>query len=446
VPTAQLDAWATVQGGALDDTASEIEESLADAALAQMMLHRRRAVVPEVINEFFVRAGDGFAPYLGGLAPAAPLDFPSEMAEAKEAAAIAERACGSVMPLLFERAMVAEAEGRSGDAAADLDRLLQAYPGFVTAAFAAGRVALADGDALRAIEVLAYVERELVQTREGAGLLAVALRGIGMAEAASRYDVAELTGAGHADSRGNDCAPVDVAGNFVWHRSMPPAFYVEHLPNGHALYNDRGVYYFTNSAFSDLFFAIFRSNDPAKRLRRRPRPGSISGPISDAFRVLLVRLKPVVYKTTPAWKTVRAIPVALVYVWRQLTRLRRGSDRSLRRILPQLAAWGLLQIPDRDRHSEIARARLRSGIAAIFGSSLDLALAADRRLGSSVSHTPTNAGADAAREPERKHDEASLEAVLLKVSVSGTLPPMAVQALQRLVSHLDTTHDETLQP
>ena len=59
MPTAQLDAWAAVQGGALDDTASEIEESLADAALAQMMLHRRRAVVPEVINEFFVRAGDG---------------------------------------------------------------------------------------------------------------------------------------------------------------------------------------------------------------------------------------------------------------------------------------------------------------------------------------------------------------------------------------------------
>ena len=153
--------------------------------------------------------------------------------------------------------MAAEAEGRAGDAAADLDRLLEAYPGFVTAAFAAGRLALADGDALRAIEVLAYVERELIQTREGAGLLADALRGIGMAEAASRYDVAELTGAGHADSRGNDCAPVDAAGNFVWHRSMPPAFYVEHLPNGRALYNDRGVYYFTNSALSDLFFAIF---------------------------------------------------------------------------------------------------------------------------------------------------------------------------------------------
>ena len=32
-------------------------KSLADAALAQMMLHRRRAVVAEVINEFFVGAG-----------------------------------------------------------------------------------------------------------------------------------------------------------------------------------------------------------------------------------------------------------------------------------------------------------------------------------------------------------------------------------------------------
>ena len=203
----------------------------------------------------------------------------------------------------------------------------------------------------------------------------------------------------------------------------------------------RRKYLFTNSALSDLFSQCRR-----RRPARAPsRSGSISGPISNAFRLLLVWLKPVVYKTTPDWETLRAVPVALVYVWRQLTWLRRGADRSLRRILPQLAAWGLLQIPDRDRHSETARARLRSGIAAIFGSSLGVA--ADLRLGSSVSHTPTNGGADAALEPaERNHDEASREAELLKASDPGTLPPMAVQALQRLVSHLDIPHDETLQP
>ena len=79
---------------------------------------------------------------------------------------------------------------------ADLRRLLDSYPGFVAAAFAAARVALSDNDPVGAIESLAFVERELFQTREGAALLADALRAVGMHEAASRYDLAALTNAG----------------------------------------------------------------------------------------------------------------------------------------------------------------------------------------------------------------------------------------------------------
>ena len=192
MPSAQVDAWAAVHRGTLSDVSALINGSLADAAIARMMLHRRRATIPKVINEFFGAAGNAFTSDLTDPAPQAAADFSSEIAAAKAAGLVAEGACGDAPPLLFERALLAEMEGRRGDALADLRRLLDSYPGFVAAAFAAARVALEDNDPMGAIVSLAYVERELFQTREGAALLADALRAVGMHEAASRYDLAAL--------------------------------------------------------------------------------------------------------------------------------------------------------------------------------------------------------------------------------------------------------------
>jgi hypothetical protein len=439
VPTAQVDAWAAVHQGNLDDTATEIDKSLIDSALGRMMLHRRRALASQVIEEFFASAGSRFVPYLGDQASTRLLTFASEMAEANAAAAVAERVGGSTMPLLVERASMAETEGRVHDAVADLERLLEAYPGFVTAALAAGRLAFADGDPLRAIDALACVHRELIETREGAGLLADVLREIGVPEAASRYDVAALIGLGYMDSRGNDFAPVDAAGNVVSHNRMLPAFYVDHLPDGHVLYNDRGVYYSTNSTIGDLLFSIFRScTADGSRVRRR-RARSPDGLV--AFRFLR-RLKLGAYKKAPLGKVLSVVPIAFLRAWRKLSWLRRAIDRSLRGALPQIAAWGLLEIPERDRHSPIVQARVRSGITAIFGSRL--ALIGDPRRGTSELRGAANGETNVSSDPPQKHDENSVEAQLQRVFQMGVLSPIAFQALRRLVSRLDVGPDETL--
>jgi hypothetical protein len=441
VLTAQVDAWAAVHRGELDETAREINTSLADAALAGMILHHRRAVAPQVVDEFFKSAGVRFAPYLGGgLAPSTPLDFAGEMADAKAAAAIAEQACGSKVPLLFERALMAETEGRPQDAAADLDLLLETYPGFVTAALAAGRFALANGDPLRAIEVLTYVQRELVEMREGASLLADVLRAIGMPEAASRYDVAALVGYGYMDSRGNDFAPVDMAGDVVSHHRMLPAFYVDHLPSGQALYNDRGVYYTTNSTISDLLFSIFRTNGTRSARARRRRAPPSKWWILDKLESFNLWLKTDARKLGLAGRIASAAPLAIAEGWRQLAWLRSAIDRSLRRALPQLAAWGLLEIPERDRHSPIVQARLRSGIAAIFAA--EIAHLADPLGGQSVSPSVANEATQAAREPMQALDDDMLEAQLARLGQSGALSPMAQQALHRLVGQVENGRNE----
>ena len=306
--TALLDAWKAVHGGSPADISALVDESMADAAIARMMVYRRRAVIPRVIEEFLERVGGVFAPKLPESAPQAALDFLSEIAAAKAASRLAEGACGEAPPLLFERAMLADMEGRRSDALADLRRLLDAYPGFVTAAFATARLVLADNDPIAAIESLACVESELIQTREGSALLADALHAVGFHEAASHYDLIALTNVGSLDSRGNDCAPVDVVGGVVSHSRMLPAFFVATLPDGRMLYNDRGVYYVTRSAISHLLSAMFKSIG-----------------------------------------------------------LRARTERTLGRILPRLAALGLLEIPERNRDSDLVRARLRSGIASIFG-------------------------------------------------------------------------------
>src|SRR5262249_26114649 len=146
VPTAQVAAWVAVHRGSLPNNTTAEGGSLADGAIARMMLHRRRAVGLQVVEEFFARAGRVFTPHLAGLAPQAVADFHGEIAAAKAAGLVAGGACGEAPPLQFERALLAEMDGSRDDALADLRRLLESYPGFVTAALATARLALADND------------------------------------------------------------------------------------------------------------------------------------------------------------------------------------------------------------------------------------------------------------------------------------------------------------
>ena len=112
--TAQVEAWVGAHRGSIDAAARLIDASLADAALGRMMLHRRRAVVAAVIGDFFTRIGNQFGRYLEGRVPQVPKDPVDEVATAKTAGAIVGDICDAPLPLLFERALLAEADARFG--------------------------------------------------------------------------------------------------------------------------------------------------------------------------------------------------------------------------------------------------------------------------------------------------------------------------------------------
>ncbi len=241
--SAQVNAWRAAHGGVLDTVSRALDRTLEDVSLARMMLHRRRAIVAQVVGEFFAGLEDRFAPYLENRAPQAPKSVARELEISKAAGEMAESVCGSAPPLLFERALLAEMQGRGREAQSDLDGLLKLYPGFLAAAIASARLSLAADEPGRAIRTLAGVETELANTREGAAILADALRAVGMHRSASRYDLATLMCPGYADSRGNDCAPVDMSGAIARDARMPAAFIIGELPGGRLLCNDRGFYY-----------------------------------------------------------------------------------------------------------------------------------------------------------------------------------------------------------
>jgi hypothetical protein len=172
-------------------------------------------------------------------------------------------------------------------------------------------------------------------------------------------------------------------------------------------------------------------------VRRRPR--SSRWPMFSKFRRLRNWVKNDLRKMGPAGKAVSSVPLLLFRAWQQLSWLRRVTDRSLRRALPQLAAWGLLEIPERDRHSPIVQSRLRSGIAAIY------ALELERLPELPVASNVTRNGMDSSSEPTQSAKTETLEARLRRVTQSNVLSPMASQALNRLVGQLETTSDEALQ-
>ena len=301
-----------------------------------MMLHRRRAVVAAVIGDFFTRIGNQFGRYLEGRVPQVPKDPVDEVATAKTAGDIVGDICDAPLPLLFERALLAEADARFGDAQADLQRVLAAYPGFLAAAAAAGRVAMAAADPGQAIRSLASVEREVTHTREGAALLADAIRAVGLHEKASRYDLAALICPGYHDSRGNDCAPVDVSGKVANDDRMPQIFYFESQPDRSIICNSRGVYYLVNSVLSRLLLALlpgqtlstFRSLGPGKPPPRRSLISELFEEAQDRLRLLTGDRRPLTSNRVPqasmlewsqktlatAWRAVRSVLAAFFRV------------------------------------------------------------------------------------------------------------------------------------
>ena len=210
------------------------------------------------------------------------------------------------------------------------------------------------------------------------------------------------------DSRGNDCAPVDVVGNIASNSRMLPAFYVETLPGGRILYNDRGVYYLSGSGVGGLLSAMF--NSTLHTAVRAPSAGQ-GARLGSSLRANFM---------WPALLAVQAL--------RGVGRLRAGADRALRRALPHLAAWGLLQTPEHGRHSRLVQAQLRSGIASIFGFSMAaLDPTFDR------SHTAQPAKPKAPME-ESLRSTSTEDANLVPLNVSAALPQRAQEVLHRLAS------------
>jgi hypothetical protein len=475
VTTAQVEAWVSTWKGSIDKASCDIDVSFADAALGRMMLQRRRAVAAEIVGAFFAHIGGGSAAYMEGGKHAALLDAAGERAIAAELGGLVARLCGTSPPLLFERAMLARKEGRLDDAVSDLKLVVAAYPGFVPAAIAAGRMALAAGDPAEAIHSLAGVERELTHIRDGAALLADAARAVGLHEAASRYDLMALISRGAHDSRGNDCAPVNLTDEIADDGRMPQTLYLESQADGSAICNAGGIYYTIHPLVGYLLAAwthprvlsTMRSLGPSRRKPQRQGDGGMAAVPTARLRLFLLShfpntstwvrrhsagIAPILRRSFArgAGLSVRvdlAIVILLFGMYRRLpVSIRSYANRAVRlqllnirpmvkglrpmvrdRVGPRLGPrgnWGIFsRVSDAQAHKQLALARYRWGIARIFG-----LLPLD------------NEGAvtlNAARLPVKglfQNSRLATDDVSLKMPPPGKLPPIAEDALRRLMS------------
>lgn len=460
--TAQVEAWVSAHSGSIVEAARVIDASHADAALGRMMLHRRRAVVASVITEFFAQVGRRFAPYLEGRALWAPRDPADERATAARAGDVVANFSSAPPALLFERALLAEAHGQFGDALADLKQVLAAYPGFVAGAIAAGRVALATGDPGEAIRSLASVEQEVTHTREGAALLADAVRAVGLHQAASRYDLAALTCRGAYDGRGNDCPPVDLTGKVANDDRMPQIFYFESQPDGSIIGNARGVYYRMNPLLSRLLLILNAGSLSTFRSLGAARTSSPRGLVPEIFEATTARLR---LWVGPRFPGVRILPWllnalaaarswlgwifaaalhaiaavsfgAMIFLYRSYRRLpvpicaatnRRAFShiKSLLRSLRLYGRRGLSEISEKDTRLRLAQTRYQLGLARIFGlRTLPVGAEETNRSTSASQRRICNPG-DAAASPDIGG---------LQMPAPGQFPPLAEDVLRRLAS------------
>ena len=373
-------------------------------------------------------------------------------------------------PLAFERALLAEADGRFGDALADLKQVLAAYPGFVAGAIAAARMALAAGDPAEAIRLLAPVEGEITHTRDGAALLADAARAIGLHESASRYDLAALICRGGYDSHGNDCAPVDLTGKIADDERMPQSLYLEGQADGSVICNAGGIYYSVNPFVGHLLSVVnrgrrlstMRSLGPSAPTRQKRAIAEIFEAATARLRLLLGGRFPNAFVllrkySASAWSALRrflaavfrlaaSIDLALVvFLYRLYRRLPVPVRASANKIVQSLTTWlrplvrdtigprlgprGSWRIfsPISDSHArgQLAEARYQSGLARIFGL---------RPLANGTEATPR---AGAFLEQLSAVAKPSPDEVALKMPAPGKLPPLAEDVLRRLVSEAD---------
>jgi hypothetical protein len=473
--TAQVEAWVSTRKGSIDKASSDIDASFADAALGRMMLHRRRAVAAAIVGAFFARTGGGSAAYMEGGEHPMLLDAAGERAIAAELGGLVARLCGTSPPLLFERAMLAREENRLDDAMSDVKRVVAAYPGFVPAAIAAGRMALAAGDPAEAIHSLAAVERELTHIREGAALLADSARAVGLHEAASRYDVVVLVSRGAYDSRGNDCAPVDLVDEIADDGRMPQTLYLESQADGSAICNAGGIYYTIHPLVGYLLAAwthprvlsTMRSLGPSGRKPQKQAGGRMAAVPTARLRLFFLSHFP----NTSTWvrrhcmgiapilrrsfaraaglsaRVDLAIAVLLYGIYRRLpVSIRSYANRAVRlqllntrsrvkglrpmvrdRVGPLLGPrgnWGIFsRVSNAEAHKQLAQARYRWGIARIFGL---------RPLADSPAVT-----LNATRLPVAglfQNSTLPTDDVSLEMPPPGKLPPLAEDTLRRLMS------------
>jgi hypothetical protein len=471
VATAQVEAWVGARKGAIPEVARRIDVSLADAALGRMMLHRRRAVAASVISGFFARVGIGYTPYLEGRFPAPPLDPTAERIIAAQAGELAASFCGMAPPLAFERALLAESDGRFGDALPDLKEVLAVYPVFVAGAIAAARMALAAGDPAEAIRLLAPVEGEITHTRDGAALLAAAARAIGLHESASRYDLAALICRGGYDSHGNDCSPIDLTGKIVDDERMPQCLYLEGQIDGSVICNAGGIYYKVNPFVGHLLSVVHRGHGLSMMRSLSPTaPSRQKRAIAEIFEAATARLRLFFGGRFPnasfllrkysvsAWSRLRRFLAAVfrlaaridlalvVFFYRLYRRLPAPVRASANKIVQSLIAllrplvrdtigprlgprgsWRLLSpISDSHARGQLANARYQLGLARIFGTRPSgNGPAATRRPGAFLEEWPAGIAKPSNNE------------VALKMPAPGELPPLAEDVLRQLVSKTD---------
>jgi hypothetical protein len=474
VTTAQVEAWVSTWKGSLDKARCDHDASFADAAFGRMMLHRRLAVAASVVGAFLARVGGGSAAYMdGGASRAALRDDADERAIAAEAGDLVARWYGASPAFLFERALLRQAEGRSGDALSDLKRVVAAYPAFVAAAIAAGRMALEAGDPVEAIHLLAVVERELTHTCAGAAAMADAARAIGLHEAASRYDLLALTCHGAHDSRGNDCVPFGLTGEIADDGRMSQTLYIEAQADDTVICNAGGIYYLIHPLVGFIMTAwtnprplsVTRSLGPSGATRRlqnnaqmAPVPPARLRSLGDYFpktsgkvQHQWTRIAPLVggvrRSATLPLRVDLAFGLLLHAAYRRLpTPIRRSLNEiaqtqfaklrpmttGLRPVLRNSIGpvfgprgnWGIFsRVSDPHAYAELARARYKFGVARVF----DLPLP-----GQSDATKP--GAAKLSLRPLFRNAEPSFGNVPWKMPPPGVLPPAAERALNYLMS------------
>jgi hypothetical protein len=428
VASAQVKAWLAVHSGSLDDVWAVIEGTPGDTAMARMMLHRRRAVVAQVVAEFQSRVGDRFLSHPESDAVRAPKSVASEFVASKAACSQAANVNAAAPPLLFERALLAETEGRGADARADLDQLLRAFPGFLSAAIASARLALVDQDPGQAIRLLVYVERELAHIREGSALLADALHAIGMHEAASRYDLAALICPDHAGSHGNDCAPVDIDGNAANDPRMPAAFIADVLADGRSICNDRGVYYVGRPAAGGSVAEL-----TAGQVSSAPRRGGLRFILRTATFSAVAGGRRIVRMIMPS-----RVPKPLDLHYRRLPQaLRYRINRYVLVPLRRLSNGRLQRVPEQDWRSDISRARLCAGIIRIMERSAVRRVRSLARLGIVDTDNAKTVAAGSGEISSQQSVGRGLSAgEPPPLPDTGDLPPAAAAVLNNLVQRL----------